>query len=304
MTSSKASYRKLYEPLLSGVHFIDFPNIYQAATETKRKFVVEHIKDVMQRYLDNILAPETIAAIFIEPVQGEGGYLPAPGLDGTPNYLKYLREFCDAHGILLIFDEVQSGMGRTGTWFASEHYGVVPDVQTMAKGLSGGLPLGAFAANKELMYKMPPASHGSTFGGNPISCRAALKLIEIIERDKVLDNVKVRSKQFFEFFESKFPGSDQRKPVSETASKTNDPKFGYGFSAYHNPQVQVRGLGLMLAMVFPDAEIVNKIKKYALEKQVLLLGCGPYANIIRLSPDLTISETDLQKGLDVIVEVF
>jgi 4-aminobutyrate aminotransferase len=246
---------------------------------------------------------KSLAAIVIEPVQGEGGYIPSAGLNGTKSYLKFLREFCDKHGILLIFDEVQCGMGRTGKWFASEYYEVVPDIQIMAKGLSGGMPLGAFATRKELMYKMPPGSHGTTFGGNPISCRAALKLIEILQRDKVMDNVLARGEQVFKFFESKFPVSDTRKPVADGSTKTNDPKSGYSFSAYHNPKIQVRGLGLMLALVFPDAEQVNKIKKHAFDKNVLLLGCGTYANIIRLAPDLIISEANLQKGLDIIAEV-
>lgn len=177
-----------------------------------------------------------------------------------------------------------------------------PDILLMAKGLSGGVPLGAFATSKERMSKMPPGSHGSTFGGNPIACRAALKLIEILERDKVMDNVTLRSEQIFKFFETKFPGSDTRKAVKEGSEKTNDPKSGRGFSAYHNPKVQLRGLGLMVAVVFPDDVVTTKIKKYAYEKNVLILGCGTYGNIIRLAPDLIISETDLQKGLDIIAE--
>lgn len=303
LTASKSTYRRYFEPLLPGVHVVEFPNVYECGTAKSRDFVVEHITDITMRYFDSVLHPQSIAAIVVEPVQGEGGYVPASGLHGGKNYLQFLREFCDKHGILLIFDEVQCGMGRTGKWFASQYYGVVPDIQVMAKGLSGGMPLGAFATRKELMHKMPPGSHGTTFGGNPVSCRAALKLIEILERDKVMDNAITRGEQVFKFFETKFPGSDTRKPVPEGASRTNDPKPGYSYSAYHNPKVQVRGLGLMLALVFPDADIVTKIKKHAFAKDVLLLGCGTYANIIRLAPDLIIKEADLQKGLEVITEV-
>lgn len=275
LTNSKASYRKYFGVLMPGVYTIPYPNIYadknEAELEAETRFALNEL-------FDKTVAPETVAAIFVEPVQGEGGYIPAPGVKGSWNYLQFLRELCDKHGILLVFDEVQSGMARTGKWFASEYYGVVPDILVMAKGLSGGLPLGAFASTKELMHKMPVASHGSTFGGNPVSCKAALKLIEIIERDRVMDNVAARSKQVFDFFESRFPGSSQRK----------------------NESLSVRGLGLMIALEFKDADTVNRIKKIAFENKLLLLGCGTYGNIIRLAPDLIISQSDLQAGLDVI----
>lgn len=302
LTTSKASYRKFYDPLLTGIYSMDFPNLYSAGSEKSRTFLVEHIEDIFNRSFDTLVHPESVSAIIIEPIQGEGGYIPAPGLNGTKNYLKFLREFCDKHGILLVFDEVQCGMGRTGKWFAANHYGVEPDILLMAKGLSGGVPLGAFSTRKELMDKMPPGSHGSTFGGNPIACRASLKLIEIIERDNVMDNVLARSEQIFNFFEDKFPGSDTRKAVSEDSKKTNEAKSGRGFSSYHNPKVQVRGLGLMVALVFPDNDCVTKVKAHCYKKNVLVLGCGTYGNIIRLAPDLTISEKDLQKGIDIIAE--
>ncbi len=270
LTNSKAAYRKYFGILMPGVYTIPFPNIYEGATEAELQAEVE---SSLAELFDKSVAPETVAAIFVEPIQGEGGYIPAPGLTAPWNYLKFLRELCDKHGILLVFDEVQSGMGRTSKWFACDHYGVAPDILVMAKGLSGGLPLGAFAASKELMYKMPPGSHGSTFGGNPISCKAALKLIEVIERDRVMENVAARSKQVFDFF-----------------AKLADSR------------VSVRGVGLMIALCFKDADTVNRIKKIAYANKVLLLGCGTYGNIIRLAPDLTISETDLEKGLDVIAQ--
>ena len=302
LTTSKSSYRRYYDPLLTGIYAVDFPNVYASGTDKGREFLVDHIEDIFLRQFDTLVHPDSVSAIIIETVQGEGGYIPAPGLNGTKNYLKFLREFCDKYGILLVFDEVQCGMGRTGKWFASEHYGVEPDILLMAKGLSGGVPLGAFATSKERMNKMPPGSHGSTFGGNPIACRAALKLIEILERDNVMDNVNARSEQIFKFFESKYPGSDTRKAVKEGSEKTNEAKSGYGFSSYHNSKVQVRGLGLMVALVFPDAETMTKVKEYAYKNNVLILGCGTYGNIIRLAPDLLITEQNLQKGLDVIAE--
>jgi 4-aminobutyrate aminotransferase-like enzyme len=302
LTTSKNGYRKFYDPLIPGVHTMDFPNIYAQGTKKSREFLVKHLKDIFNNYTDTITHPETISAIFIEPVLGEGGYIPAPGADQGENYLQFLRDYCDEHGILLVFDEVQCGFGRTGKMFASEYYGVVPDIQIMAKGLSGGVPLGAFSASFELMNKMPVASHGSTWGGNPIACRASLKLLEIIERDNVIANVNARSEQVFKFFEKHFPNSDTRKTVEENSEKTNDPKRGHTFSAYHNPKVQVRGLGLMLAIVLPDNATALKVKEYCFKNKILTLGCGTHGNIIRLAPDLTITEANLQIGLDAIAE--
>jgi len=230
------------------------------------------------------LAPESVAAIFIEPVLGEGGYLPAPFQ--FVNYLKHLRQLCDKYGILLVFDEVQSGIARTGKWFASEHYGVVPDIQLMAKGLSGGLPLGAFASRKELMYKMPPGSHGSTYGGNPLSCKAALKMLEIIERDDVMSKVRAKSQIIFDHFEKELPGSNSHT-LRDVSLET---------------PVRVRGLGLMIGLELASAEITTKVKEYAFSKQLLILPCGAFANIIRLAPDLTMSEEDIKKGLEIITE--
>ncbi len=302
LTTSKSGYRRFYEPLIPGVHAMDFPNIYTQGTKKSRDFLLKHLKDIFNNYTDTIAHPETISAILIEPVLGEGGYIPAPGIHGGENYLQYLREYCDEHGILLVFDEVQSGFGRTGKMFASEYYGVVPDIQVMAKGLSGGVPLGAFSASFELMNKMPPASHGSTWGGNPIACRASLKLLEIMERDNVLANVNARSEQVFKFFEKHFPASDTRNTVDENAQKTNEPKRGHTFSAYHNPKVQLRGLGLMIAIVLPDNASALKVKEHCFKNKILTLGCGTNGNIIRLAPDLTITEANLQIGLDAIAE--
>ena len=281
VTSSKSSYRKFYDPLIPGINFVNYPNQYQFHTKKEREEYISTIHQELETLFKTNLAPESVAAIFIEPVLGEGGYIPA-----VKEYLEYLRKICDEHGILLVFDEVQCGMGRTGKCYATEHYGVQPDVLLMAKGLSGGLPLGAFSTRSELMHQMPPGSHGSTYGGNPICCKAALKLIEIMERDKVMDNANARSKQIFDFFEAKYPGSNDQKPGDTD----------------HKPALYVRGLGLMIGLQFESAEIVQKIVDYAFNKQVLLLSCGTYGNVIRLAPDLTISEADTQLALDVIAE--
>ena len=284
LTTSKASYRKYFDPLIPGVNVINFPNAFAHKTSTERKNFEEQMHKELDLVFATHLAPESVAAIFIEPVLGEGGYLPAPFQ--FVNYLKHLRQLCDKYGILLVFDEVQSGIARTGKWFASEHYGVVPDIQLMAKGLSGGLPLGAFASRKELMYKMPPGSHGSTYGGNPLSCKAALKMLEIIERDDVMSKVRAKSQIIFDHFEKEFPGSNSHT-LRDTSLET---------------PVRVRGLGLMIGLELASAEITTKVKEYAFSKQLLILPCGAFANIIRLAPDLTMSEEDIKKGLEIITE--
>lgn len=284
LTTSKSSYRKYYDPLLACVHEIDFPNSYRfSKLEERKKFETEDMEYELKRLFDTAVHPETVSAIFVEPVLGEGGYIPAP--KEFKNYLKFLREICDKYGILLIFDEVQSGIGRTGKWFASEHYDVVPDVMLLAKGLSGGMPLGAFISTPEIMSKMPPGSHGSTFGGNPVSCRAALKLLEIMERDKIIENVNLRSKQIYDFFEEKFPGSNSNL-----------------YSENPNPKIRVRGLGLMIGLEFKNSEAVNQVKNYAYKNKLLLLGCGTYSNVIRLAPDLSISKEDTLKALNIIAD--
>lgn len=281
-TSSKSAYRKFYDPLLMGVNFIEYPNTFAYDTDAERKNYEENtMLDELQRLFATNVHPESVAAIMIEPLMGEGGYIPAPLQ--YKNYLKELRKLCDEHGILLIFDEVQSGMGRTGKWFACDHYDVVPDILLMAKGLSGGLPLGGFAAKHDLMQKMPPGSHGSTFGGNPVACAGALKLIEILERDNVMANVNARSQQVFDYFEKEFPGSNRHK--------LDKPR---------NPHVNLRGLGLMIAVEFNDPKTAEAVKKYCFEKNIIVLGCGTYGTIIRLAPDLTISEENTQRCIETI----
>jgi 4-aminobutyrate aminotransferase-like enzyme len=303
LTTSKSSYRRYYDPILTGIHTTEFPNIYEQGTLKARKFLINHLKDIFHNYMDTAVHPQSVSAIYIEPVLGEGGYIPAPGIGEEENYLQFLRDYCDEHGILLVFDEVQCGFARTGKMFASEYYGVVPDIQLMAKGLSGGVPLGAFSASHELMSKMPPGSHGSTWGGNPIACRASLKLIEILERDNIMQNVLDRSNQVFDFFEKHFEGSDTRKAVADGSPRTNEPNRGHGFSAYHNAKIQLRGLGLMIALVFPNNETATKVKEHCFKEKILTLSCGSFGNIIRLAPDLTISKEDLQKGLDAIANI-
>ncbi|HEY5973854.1 MAG TPA: aminotransferase class III-fold pyridoxal phosphate-dependent enzyme, partial [Geobacteraceae bacterium] len=181
VTSSSARYRERYHPLLPSVYHAPYPFCsrcpFGCTAETCTLSCLNNL-DVMLRHS---ITPHEVAAIIIEPVLGEGGYAPAP-----PIFLESLRRLCDEHGILLIFDEVQSGMGRTGDWFAAQRYGVTPDIMTVAKGIASGLPLSALVARPDLMRQWPVGAHGTTFGGNPLACAAAIGTIEAIRDEHLL----------------------------------------------------------------------------------------------------------------------
>jgi len=216
---------------------------------------------------------EEVAAIVVEPVQGEGGYIPAP-----PGFLKGLRRICDEHGILLVMDEVQSGMGRTGRMFASQHYDVQPDVLCIAKGIASGLPLGACVARADLM-DWKKGAHASTFGGNPVCIAAALKTIELLERELVANAAEV--------------GDYLKRGLQKLMTK-------------YECIGDVRGMGFMLGVEFvkdktsrePDVELRDRVEMASFNRGLILLGCG--ANSIRWSPPLILAK----ENVDVALEIF
>jgi 4-aminobutyrate aminotransferase len=218
--------------------------------------------------------PDEVAAIFIEPVQGEGGYHPAP-----PGFLRALRALCDRHGILMVADEVQSGMGRTGKMFAVEHAGVEPDIICLAKGIASGLPLGAMVAKAEVM-DWPPGSHASTFGGNPVACRAALATIALLKRE-YMANADARGRQL-------------REGLRDLAER-------------HASLAHVRGLGLMTAVDVitdsgdPDPKGRDAVVQAAFRRGLLLLGCGESG--LRFCPPLCISAGQIATCLRLLDEV-
>ena len=227
-----------------------------------------------------LIAPECVAAIIVEPVQGEGGYI-VP----KPEFLQGLRNICDEHGILLIFDEVQTGIGRTGELYAYQTFGVKPDILTSAKALGGGVPLGAIIAKKEIMDQWPAGAHGGTFGGNPLACSAGLKTLEIIERDHLLDNCKKQGA----YFKEKLIGLQKKYP-----DRIGD----------------VRGVGLMLAIEIvtedgkPDAAYTAQLKEKALERNLLLLTCGSDHNVVRFIAPLIVSEKEIDEAMQVLEDIF
>ncbi len=271
-TASKPTQRAGFFPMMPGVTHVPFPNPYRPLLqgEDQGEAVINYIEDVL---FHTMIPANEVAAILVEPIQGEGGYVVPPD-----SFLPALRALCDRHGILLIADEVQSGMGRTGKMYAIEHWGVEPDIYTMAKGIASGMPLGAMVARKSIMT-WPPGAHGNTFGGNPLSCVASLKTIDLIQ-NSLMDNAAKMGKYAME-------------------------KLG-AMQAEHPSIGQVRGKGLMIGVEIvldrekktPGPALRNRIVEEAFQRELLLLGCG--ANTLRFSPALTITKPIMDEALAIL----
>jgi 4-aminobutyrate aminotransferase len=271
-TSSKYTQQAGYFPLMPGVVHVPYPDPYRPVFrgEDQGRAVIGYIE---QLFATN-LPPDEVAGILVEPVLGEGGYVVPPD-----SFLPGLRALCDRHGILLIADEVQSGMGRTGRMFACEHWNVRPDILLLAKGLGSGLPIGLVVARREIMAQWPPGSHGNTFGGNPVCCAAALKTIELIERE-YLDNARETGRHLI----------DGVRALAEEFPCIGD----------------VRGLGLMIGMELvedratraPAADLCHRLLEAAWREGALLLSCG--TSTIRLMPPLCITRAEADEALEIL----
>lgn len=221
------------------------------------------------------VAPHNVAAMLIEPVQGEGGYYPAPVA-----FMTRLRELCDEHGILLVFDEVQTGFGRTAEWLASDHYPVNPDIIAMGKGIANGLPLSAYGASAGLLDGWKVGSHGTTFGGNPVACAASVAVMQTM--GGYLDNARAISARAFGQFEK--------------------------LQVDHRTIGDVRGLGLMIGIELvtnretrePDAEAFKHIQRYCIDRELVVIDCGPMGNIIRFIPPVITTVDELDWAIDLI----
>ena len=270
LTNSKTVYRAGYQPLPSGSFVAPYPYAYRYgwSDEQTTAFCMEELELILQTQT----APQETAAILIEPVLGEGGYVVPPAA-----FLQQLRCLCDQHGILLILDEIQSGFGRTGTWFASEHFGVRPDIMTAAKGLASGLPISGVFSRLELMRKWTPGSHGGTYGGNAVAAAAAVATIRAIRDENMLDNAHSRGKQLVDGLKS---------------CQSVYPEIG-----------DVRGLGLMIATEFrtdegkPDKATAKAVAHACLDEGLILLTCGPWDNVIRWIPPLVVTREQIEKAL-------
>ncbi len=272
LTTSKTIYRSGYQPLMPGVFVAPFPYAHRYGWDEEKtgRWCLEEI----QYLLTTQTAPSETAAILIEPVLGEGGYVVPP-----PEFLVGLRQIADKHGILFIADEVQAGFGRTGRWFAVEHFAVAPDILVLAKGLASGLPLSGLAAPRQLMGKWQSGSHGGTYGGNVVACAAATATIQAIREEGMLENAVSRGTELF---------SGLRRLQEEYPALSD-----------------VRGLGLMIGCEFrqpdgdPDMSSAKAVVKACLEERLLLLTCGPWDNTIRFIPPLNVTQDEIRLGLDV-----
>ena len=258
LTASKASQRRRFAPLLSSVFHAPYPS---AARGVSTDESIERLEELF----NTVAPPESVAAVFVEPIQGEGGYLVPPD-----DFLPRLRELTKKHGILMVADEVQSGMGRTGHLLAMEHWGVEPDIVCLAKGIASGLPLGAFIARAEQM-SWPPGSHGSTFGGNPIACAAGLATLDLLE-DGLMENASR-------------VGAVLHDGLREIA-------------ATHKEMTDVRGIGLMLALELETPDLAGRLVQRAFERGLLLLTAG--ARAVRICPPLVLNMEEAATGLEII----
>ena len=249
LTTAKERYREGYAPLLPGVHVAPY---------------CHGDVDAALSGLDSVLeeaGAADVAAMIVEPVLGEGGYVVPP-----VEWLAGLRERCDRHGILLVFDEVQTGVGRTGSFFAAEGFGVIPDVILFAKGIASGLPMGGIIAPARVLEGWPRGTHGSTFGGNLVACAAALATLDVIDEERLCDRARVLGEH----------ARDRLRSVAR----------------------EVRGVGLMIGVELADAEAAKRVQDRCFDAGVLVLTCGPGDNVLRLMPPLTVTDAELDRGLD------
>ncbi|MEZ4294010.1 MAG: acetyl ornithine aminotransferase family protein [Polyangiaceae bacterium] len=265
LSASKVKYRQGFGPLLPGIYHVPFDYPYRAPQDLAP----------LKRLLETRVAASDVAAIFVEPILGEGGYV-IP----RPEFLLGLRKLCDENGILLIFDEVQSGVGRTGHMWAANYFGVEPDILLSAKGLGSGMPIGAIIARESIM-KWTRGSHGSTFGGNPVACAAALATLDLVQGG-LMDNAAKMGQRLL------------------TGLKALQKK--------HSIIGDVRGVGLMIGVEFvkdretkePAADFASELEQLAFRRGLLLLGCGK--SVIRVAPPLVLSPYDVDKGLEIMDE--
>jgi 4-aminobutyrate aminotransferase len=271
MSTSKITLRKHYQPLVAGIFVAPYPYSYYYGTgdDETTEFCIRELRKLFKGQT----SPDETACCVIEPVLGEGGYVVPP-----KRFMQELREICSEYGILLIADEVQSGFGRTGKYFAVEHHEIVPDIMTVAKGIASGLPLSGVVTRSELAAKWIPGSHGGTYGGNAVACAAAVATIKVIREEKLIENSAARGEQLrarLKYLQAQFPVMGD-----------------------------VRGLGLMDAVEFtrdgkPDPETTKAVIAGCLERGLILITCGMFDNVIRWIPPLVVTPEEIDRGVDI-----
>ncbi len=277
-TASKARQQERFFPTMPGVWHVPFPDPYRPVFPIPRDgdigdAVIDYIEDVL---FPEALPPDEVAAVLVEPIQGEGGYIVPP-----PNFFPRLRKMCDEHGILLIADEVQAGVGRTGKWWGIQHWGVEPDIVCIAKGIASGVPLGAMAARKSIGARWKPGAHGNTYGGNPLACVSALKTLELVENGYMQNAAAM--------------GASILDALAE-------------MQARHATIGDVRGRGLMIGIELVKdkqskeaaKELRDAVVHRCFERGLLMLGCG--RSTVRFMPPLMIEQELVEEGLGIFEE--
>jgi 4-aminobutyrate aminotransferase len=284
LTAAKDVYRGHFEPLPGSVYHTAYPYCYRAAggAHDPANCTCDW-EEQLELTFHQLIYPEHVAAVIVEPVLGEGGYI-VPG----PRFLPRLREITQRHGILLIADEIQSGFGRTGRMFAVQHWDVTPDIVVIAKGIASGMPLSGIIADRSLLERMPPNTHGGTYGGNVVSCAAANATLDVIEDEGLVANAEARGAQLL---------AGLRR-----------------IAAPHASIGDVRGLGLMAALEFidsadpvsrrPDAELTKRVQAEALKRNLIVLTCGTWGNVVRIIPPLVTTTDEVDHAVGVLADSF
>lgn len=276
LTASKPQQKRRFSPMLPGVTHVRYPYAYRGCSggpQAEEAFALGCARYIEEKLFHTTLAPEEVAAIFVEPIQGEGGYVVAPTV-----FMQELRRICDKYGILLVVDEVQSGAGRTGKWWAVEHTGVQPDIVCIAKGIASGMPLGICMTRAEIM-DWKPGSHASTFGGNPVSIAAALATMDVLEREGIANAASIGDKLM-----ARMKDWPQRFSIVG----------------------EVRGRGLMIGVEIVKDQATREVAgpwrdsivEHAFERGLLILGCGETS--FRLAPPLIVNEHEANIALDIL----
>ena len=274
-TTSNAKYRDGYHPVLGSVFVAPYPHAYRWGVSDDE--AVDSCLHELRLMFKHVVTPKNIACFLIEPVQGEGGYYPAP-----PRFLDELRAMADEDGILVIYDEVQTGFGRTAEWFASDHYDAKPDIMAMGKGMANGMPLSAYGGPRDLIDAWPVGSHGTTFGGNPVASAAAVAVMDTM--GDLLPHARELSAHAF-------------KRYHELAER-------------HETIGDVRGLGLMIGVEFvedratrvPDAKAFKHVQAHAFNNELIIIECGPDGNVLRFIPSLVTTMDELDWAIDLVDE--
>ncbi len=275
VTSSNAGARSRYAPFLPQVYFVPYPYCYRCPFQAQPETCDMNCLQSLKTDFETIIPVQDVAGVIFEPVQGEGGYIVPPA-----RYVRALNDLCREHGLFLIFDEIQTGIGRTGKMFAAEHFGMVPDIMTMGKAVGGGFPMSVVTSRKEIMEQWQAGSHGTTFGGHPVAAAAGLAQLKIVSDEAFLREVGAKGERF-------------RKSLLEIQEKF--PSIG-----------DVRGLGLMNAveLVHPDgspnSDLTRKIAGFFLEQKILLFTCGTWGNVLRFMPALNIESDLLDRAVAVL----